>query len=250
MEISHDGHRKRLKNRVKKYGLSSLAEHEILELVLMYAIPRKNTNPIAHELLNKFGSLSGVIDADINQLKLIKGLGEESAFFLTILREFVHIYLENKKQTEDIIFKNNQNVITYFRSHFLIKPNETFIGFCLSKKGKLLNYFTIEGTNETEITFPVKTLIDYVSPDNVSQLILVHTHPNGNVSPSSEDIETTARINNICIVLGCNLVDHLIINDKTYCSLKEIGYMPKSTSSANVKIELEKDGYIIKRKCK
>ena len=140
MEISHSGHRQRLKNRVKKYGLNSLEEHEVLELMLMYAIPRKNTNHIAHELLNKFGSLSAVIDADINQLKLINGLGEESSFFLTVLRDFLHMYLENKKQTENIIFKNNQNVINYFRSHFLIKPNETFIGFCLSNKGKLLNY--------------------------------------------------------------------------------------------------------------
>ena len=118
----------------------------------------------------------------------------------------------------------------------------------LKQQRKTAKLFTIDGKNETEINFPVKTLIDYVAPDNVSQLILVHTHPNGNVSPSNDDIETTARINNICIVLGCSLVDHLIINETTYCSLKEIGYIPKTKSSTNVKIELEKDGYIIKRK--
>lgn len=250
MENNHEGHRQRLKNRVKKYGLNSLEKHEILELLLTYSIPRKNTNSISHELLNKFGSLSSVIEADDLHLKLIKGLGEESCLFIKVIRDFINIYLEDKNNYKNIIFKNNQDVITYFRKNFIKQNTETFVGFCLSSKGKLLNYFSFEGKSETEINISTNLLIDYISPNSVQQLVLVHTHPNGSVHPSTEDITTTNRISNLCVVFGCHLVDHLILNSETYCSLKDIGYMPKNVNLETAKVEIAKDEFITKRKRK
>ena len=248
MDNKHAGHRQRLKNKIKKNGLRSLEEHEILEVLLTYCIPRKNTNNIAHELLNKFKSISNVIDAESNQLKLIEGLGEESGLFLQIIKDFVEIYLENKKTSATTILTNPKQCIDYFRTHFIIKNTETFVGFCLTDKGRLINHFLIDGKSETEINFPIKILTENITPNNVKQLVLIHTHPNGSVNPSQQDIDVTNRISNICAILGCKLADHCIVNETDYCSFKDLNLICYQDIN-KIKINNSSD-YIIKNKRK
>ena len=245
----HSGHRQRLKNKVKKFGIAALAEHEILELLLTYCIPRKDTNGLAHDLLDRFGTISNIIDANTNQLKLVNGVGEETAIFLKFLNQFIDLYLENKNTHKELLLTNTAQTIMYFRNNFQIKGNEFLLVLCLSKQGKLLNRFYVEGKDETEITISVEDISRYVMPDNVKQVIIIHTHPNGIISPSEHDINVTERINNICAIFGADLKDHYIINENSYFSFR-MGGLIKQVDATQLKTKYNKNDYVIKAKSK
>ena len=226
---NHAGHRQRIKNRVKKFGLKSLEVHEILEVLLTYSIPRKDTNALAHNLLHNFSNFSCIIDAEPSQLKVIKGVGEETVLFFSILKDFVDIYLENKKEDKVLKLDTTLKCIEYFRNHFQFKAVECFYVFCLTKTGIYSHHFVVEGESDVEIDFPVQALADNISADKVKKVVVMHTHPKGDISPSLTDIQTTDRIISICTVMGAELVDHVILNETTYFSFKRSGFIKEKT---------------------
>lgn len=219
----HAGHRQRLKEKVRKGHLSQLSSHEILELLLTYTIPRRDTNNLAHEIFNAFGSLSGSIDADYEDIKKIKGVGEESALLLKIISELIDIYTEDKKSKQNTaILNTTQKAVQYFRNHYLIKNVEYLHGFCLNKMNKVVSHFEIKGT-ENKIVIDIKDFADKINTKNASGLLLFHTHPDGVVEPSADDVATTQRILNICYVHGIKVMDHIVINENEYYSFRGDG---------------------------
>lgn len=221
---NHGGHRQRLKAKVKKFGLNAFAEHEILELLLTYCIPRKDTNSLAHALINKFGSFARVLEADSVQLKEVEGIGEESALFLTTIHKIFEYYLSNRKTDGDKNEINSpESSVKYFRNHFRIKNNETFVGLCLNGKGIIVDNFSLVGDSETKVDFTVEFLTKYLVRNAVKQLIIFHTHPHGEVEPSIEDDETTKRIIQLCVPFGVELNDHVIINNSKHYSYRANG---------------------------
>jgi len=217
---SHSGHRQRIKNRVRKYGLKSLEPHEMLEVLLTYSIPRKDTNSIAHSLLEDFKTISKVVDAETSQLKTINGVGDETILFFNILRDFVDVYLDNKKDEKIIKLDTAIKCVEYFRKHFQFKNNECLYVFCLSKTGTYCHHFVLEGESEDEIEFTFKTLIENIASDKVRKIVIIHTHPKGDISPSLADIQTTERIYSVCMVMGVELADHIIVNETNHLSFK------------------------------
>lgn len=224
-ESIHSGHRIRLREKVRKGGLKALSEHEILELILTYAIPRKNTNPIAHNLINRFGSLTKVIDADCFDLAKVEGMGEESALFINVLSSVIKEYKERKAQEENIIIKSTNDAIRYFRQSFSVEGNEFMHFICLSKMGKIVSAYTFYGTDDTEIGFNFNKFLERIHNENVNSVIMFHTHPNGKVDPSYADLETTQRCVNIAMLVGVNFIDHIIFNETEHCSLDKLGYI-------------------------
>ena len=217
---NHSGHRQRIKNRVKKYGIKSLEPHEMLEVLLTYSIPRKDTNSLAHNLLQNFGTLAKVVDAEPSQLKLFNGVGDETILFLNILRDFVDVYLESKKDTKIVKLDTTRKCIDYFKEHFQIKNTESFCIFCLTKTGVFSHHFILEGESDKEVEFTIKALVENISSDKIKKAVVIHTHPNGDVTPSGADFATTDRIYSVCTVMGVELVDHIILNEKTFFSFK------------------------------
>lgn len=233
----HEGHRQRIKNKVKKFGLSALEKHEILEVLLSYSIPRKDVNPIAHNLLNEFGSISNVIDADIADLKLIDGVGEESALYFKVLAEFVNVYLESRRDDKDIVLQSVSESIKYFRTNFAVDRTETFVGVCLSKANKVVKTFIIKGKDDAEIEFTIEMLADNLKVQKVSKLLMFHTHPHGKVLPSKTDIETTKKIVEIASLFGVELFDHIILNSAEHYSFRGDGLLDEIKKHCNLKEE-------------
>ena len=221
----HSGHRSRLRNRVKKYGLNSLNEHEVLELLLGYVIPRKDTNPLAHNLVNYFGSFAKVIDADFYDLLKVKGVGEETALFVKVLSSFMPIYKESKAKEDDLTIKNTLQAINYFRKRFDVKDKEFMHVICLSKTCKLVSSFSFDGKNDSEINFNFKTFMDKINKENVDSVMMFHTHPHGTVEPSVEDLKTTQRCVHFASVCGIKFLDHLIFNETEHSSMYQLGYI-------------------------
>lgn len=231
---SHSGHRQRIKNRVKKYGFKSLEPHEMLEVMLTYSIPRKDTNEIAHSLLKNHSTIAGVIDAEPSQLKLVNGVGSETILFFNILKDFVDVYLESKRKDKIIKLDTPLKCIEFVKEHFQKKKVECFYVLCLTKTEVLSHYYVTEGESEQEIELPVKAFADNISSSKVKKVVVIHTHTNEDVTPSFNDINTTERINGICTVMGVDLVDHIILTENSYFSFRNSGMIkPMKYEDAN-----------------
>ena len=222
-ENTHNEHRKRLKNKIKKFGTEVLEPHELFEALLTYAIPRKDTNPIGHDLLEHFGAFHKVIDASYYDLQKVHGIGPESALFFNIISAVVELY--NKSKTEDRIVKINSTTdcVQYFRDNFRIKNNEFMVLVCLNKLNKVVKHFVYKGTSETEVEFDLRQISNKIIDGNVSGVVLFHTHPSGSVEPSEADVASTQRIINSCLFNGINFLDHIILNEAEHYSFNRNG---------------------------
>lgn len=218
-DISHIGHRKRMAEKIKKYGVKSLEPHEVLEYLLWFTIPRKDTNPLGHKLLKKFGSLANVLNADPKSLQNVKGVGERTALFLTSLPDVFDIYKESVSNGKLDILNDVASCIKFFRSRFEIHKKEDLYIFCLNGKNKVVKYEQIEGENDLSINVDAKFFTDYINDENTISVLICHTHPLGEAKPSNEDLAMTERLMRICNVMHKTLVDHIIFNETDHFSM-------------------------------
>jgi len=226
--------------------LESLNDHEVLELLLNYAIPRKDTNPLAHNLINYFGSFAKVIDADFYDLLKVKGVGEEAALFIKVLSSFVPFYKQSKANEENLIINSTFEAIKYFRKRFDVGSKEFMHVICLSKMCKLVSSFTFDGDSENCVKFDFKTFTDKINNDNIDSIMMFHTHPNGKLEPSKEDLITTQRCVHIASLFGIKFLDHLIFNESGYCSMFQYGYIDKMLRNSDKLIVYSDDEEIKK----
>lgn len=209
----HYGHRQRLKDKVRNHGLKVLADHEILELLLTYTIPRRDTNELAHRLLEKYKTLSAVVDADRKSLVKIIGLGEESSLFLNILGQFCSIYKTSKIKEKVTKILSTADGVKYFRQNFYVSEREFMHVVCLNAQGTIVGSVDVNGVSDSEVSMHINDIIAELNNKNTKSIIMFHTHPKGSVNPSAADFETTNRINEICRVMGISLYDHIIFNE-------------------------------------
>ncbi len=215
----HGGHRQRLKERVRKGGFDILEDHEKLELLLTYSIPYKDTNGLAHNLLDIYGSFDKVIDADYYDMLNIKGIGKETAMFFKVIAGTMDTYFQSKSSRTTIFLKSSAMAVAYFRKHFSIKEQEYFYIFALNKSRKLIYSLSIKGSDDSSIQLNLKQITDILIMNNVSSIIIIHTHPNGDPTPTIADIDATEKIYKACLSLGVNLEDHIIVSDAKDYSL-------------------------------
>lgn len=220
----HVGHRQRLRNKVKSSGLKVLSKHEIMELLLTYTIPRKDTNDFGHNLIERYGSISKVLSADVVDLKKIEGIGESSAFFLNLIGQLFEI-VKAEKGTKIHSIKNTGDMVRHYRQNYLIEDIEKFTCFVFSEMGKVESVFGFDGGSATNVEIDKKTFIDNINIKKSSAIIVVHTHPDGDVQPSRADIIATQQLLSISSLLGIAFNDHIIINEKSYYSFKEHGLL-------------------------
>ncbi len=214
----HGGHRQRLKDKVRQNGLTSLSLHEVLELILTYTIPQKDTNQLAHELIDTYGSFSKVLEADYYDLMKNKGVGEETALFLSMLPRLFDIFKEDKEENDINFLRSPYECVKYFRSKYEIKNKEFLYVVCLNNSCKIMKTIIIEGNSDNSVSIDIKKFANMINNENTASIVLFHTHPNGEVKPSREDILTTQNILNICCIMNVVLCDHIILNEKDYFS--------------------------------
>ena len=223
----HDGHRQRLKTRFREEGLDHFEEHEVLELLLYYTIPRRDTNPIAHELMNRFGSLSQVLDARPEELAKVDGMGDAAATFLSLITSVGRYYLVNRTMLETILptlDKCGQYLVPFFHG----RRNEMVYILCLDAKCKVLCCKEMGEGSVNSAGVPIRRIVETALGVNATSVILAHNHPSGFAFPSDEDVLTTRRVALALDAVEIQLVDHIIVSDDDFVSLAQSGlYNPE-----------------------
>jgi DNA repair protein RadC len=220
-ENLHSGHRERLRTRFLEG--ENLADHELLELLLYYAIPQQNTNELAHSLINKCGNLAGVFKADIEFLKNIKGLNTRSACLLVMILELFKRYQEINLQ----IGKRTdyRHIGEYFVNKFVGETNEMYMCVVLNEDLYVKNCAIIGNGSIGLAPVNVREIVDFTYKQKSNIIVLAHNHPNGNPTPSQEDVATTRYLSSVLRPVDIILVDHIVVAGNDYVSLKQAGKM-------------------------
>lgn len=228
-EKDNQGHRERIKEKFLKNGIDGFAEYEILELLLTYCIPRKDTKPIAKELLNKFKSLDNIFKADFNKLFAIDGLGKNSIAFLKLIGDLPSIIykdeLKNKKLVNKEILKisNKDILLNYLRNKIGYEEKEKFYVIYLSSSNEVIEFEENSvGTLDRSSVYP-REIYKKIINLNAKSIILAHNHPSDNITPSKSDIELTNEIAKGLKNFGALLIEHIIITKNSYFSFLEEG---------------------------
>ena len=228
-EKDNQGHRERIKEKFLKNGIDGFAEYEILELLLTYCIPRKDTKPIAKELLNKFKSLDNVFKADLDKLSAIDGLGKNSVAFLKLIGDLPSIIykdeLKNKKliEKETLKISNKDILLKYLRNKIGYEEIEKFYVLYLSSSNEVIEFEENSvGTLDRSSVYP-REIYKKIINLNAKSVILAHNHPSDNITPSKSDIELTNEIAKGLKNFGALLIEHIIITKNSYFSFLEEG---------------------------
>ena len=220
----HDGHRQRLKSRFLKNGLSDFEDHNVLELLLFFSLPRNDTNEIGHKLLQKFGSISNVFDAPFDELCKCDGVGEHTATLIKLIPELLSVYHMDKSNTIQAV-KSTNEAGKYFIPKFMGKLNEEVHIMLLDDKKKIIKCEKLfEGTvNSSNIT--VRKIISTAINTNATGVILAHNHPGGVALPSQSDLLTTKRIFSALKLMDIKLCDHIVVADNDFVSFADSGML-------------------------
>ena len=222
MPCDHDGHRKRLKARFIKSGLDDFEPHNVLELVLFYGVPRKDTNPIAHRLINRFGSLSAVLDAKPEELMKVDGITENTAVLISMLPAIARKYLEDKVEVVNSV-EGFSDVGAYLMPKFVGRTVETVMLASLDNKNRIISCTIVaEGEND-KANVSKRKVMEEAMRVGATRVILAHNHPRGFAMPSNEDIFLTEEIYSLLKSVGIDLVDHLIFAEDDFVSLAASG---------------------------
>lgn len=221
----HDGHRQRKKEQFRMHGLDAFADHEVLELLLYYAIPRRDTNPVAHRLMERFGSLDGVFSATVEELEEVEGVGKNAA---TLLALWMPLYrrVRTKPKAKEIILNSTEQAGQYFMDLFFGMRREELYEACLDAKGKLLACCRIAEGGVDAVNISTRRLVENALKCGASAVILAHNHPSGIALPSPDDNTTTLALWDALRAVGIPLIDHIIVADEDYVSLHDNGLLP------------------------
>ncbi|MCH5299864.1 MAG: hypothetical protein J1E56_00980 [Ruminococcus sp.] len=207
----HKGHRQRMKHKFLLNGLDDFEQHQALELLLYYAVPRCDTNPMAHRLLEHFGSISAIFDAPVDALKE-SGISETTATLLKIVPEFSRLYLDDKYNNKNKII-NFDNLIEYFSNKFVGRNEETVMLLLADAKGKEIFSGVIAKGSLNSSDVPIRKVVDLSLRYNAKTAVIAHNHPSGVAIPSIADINTTKDIYDALDHINVLLADHIIIAD-------------------------------------
>lgn len=213
----HEGHRERLRQRFIKEGLQHFEPHNVLELLLFYAIPQRDTNEIAHRLIDRFGSLSEVLEAPVSELTQIKGIGEYAAVLLSLMPELCNVYLQDRASRSKIC--GLDQIAAFASQRFVGMTTEHFLLICVDNKCSIISHqFISEGT-VTSASIDIHKMLRVLIGSNATNCVIAHNHPRGSTKPSREDLTTTMTIARELQPFGIQLLDHVIVSNDAYLSM-------------------------------
>ena len=221
----HDGHRARKKEQFRTHGLDAFADHEALELLLFYAIPRVDTNPIAHRLIERFGSLDGVLSAPPEELEKVEGVGESAATLLSLILPLVRCSRMTAAKTP-VILGTTQAAGEYFIDLFFGMREERLYEACLDAKGKLLRCAKVADGSVDAVNVNIRVIVENALKCGASAVVLSHNHPSGVALPSEDDNATTLAVYDALRTVDIRLLDHIIVADDDFVSIRENGLLP------------------------
>ncbi len=226
----HENHRARMRKRFSKLGLAGFSEHEIIEMLLFYAIPRKNTNEIAHDLVKRFGNLRGILQASEAELCTVQGISFHSALYFRFLLElYGHFCRQGITKGEQTVFDGTEELLAYVSRYYLDRQTESPLLLTFDKNGVLLSCtFLDEGGTQESKLFTANAM-KIVVEEQAATILLFHKHPDGSIHPSEEDLRLTQQWIYLFKNMNCPLEEHYILTDTLAYGIlqKQVFDLPK-----------------------
>lgn len=222
MDGIHEGHRARMKKKLLENGERSLADHELLEVLLYYAIPRRDTNELAHRLLKQFGSLRGVLSAPVQELACVSGVGQQAALLMGMVQMLCRRAAQREKEQ---ILNSVDACGAYFTELLGSSRREMLWQVCLDGKGKVLSSRCLAEGDVSMAAVSVRQVVEYALRAGAVGVVLAHNHPSGVALPYQEDIATTRLIRDALRTMNIQLVDHIVVADGDYVSMAASGML-------------------------
>lgn len=222
----HNGHRERLRERFLREGLDNFEDHQVLELLLFQAIPRHDTNPIAHRLMLRFGSLSAVLEADPKDLAGVEGVGANTAAFLSMISPVTRRYFHDRVKHTRKPLNNSESAAEYLVPLMAGRSEEVFYVLCLDSQLRVLYPALIsEGTVKDALVHP-RHVVEAAVRHKASSVILTHNHPGGNARPSAHDHKLTRHLVQALGAISIRVADHIIVAGEHIYSFSREGTLP------------------------
>ena len=222
-ESIHKDHRKRMKERFLKQGLDGFTEFQALEFLLFFCIPQGDTNVLAHKLIDHFGSLSQVLEASVEELKKVNGIGDHSAILIQLMNQMARFYLVDRAKREKVL-PTIEDCARYLQPYFYGRMNETVFLLCLDAKCKALCCKEVGEGSINSAGISVRRIVETALREGATTVVLAHNHPSGIAIPSPEDIQTTRRVAAALQSVEIHLADHIVVADDDYVSMVQSGY--------------------------
>ena len=220
----HDGHREKMRRRFRETGLEGFADHEALELLLYYAIPRRDTNPIAHALMDRYDSLSAVLNAPVEDLQKVEGIGESAAVLLSLVAR-ISRKARLADAAQETVLNSSERAGTYLLERFSGETREQVYLLCLDRKGKLLACKRLADGDVASADLNIRKVVETALLTSASAAILSHNHPSGVALPSADDEAATRQVRDALRTIGVELVDHIIVADRDFVSMADSGLL-------------------------
>lgn len=208
--LSREGHRERVKQSYLDNSFESMADHNVLELLLFYAIPRKDVKPIAYNLINYFGSLENVFNANIEELKNVDGVGESTAVLISLVKNIYERVLKNHNSKVNRL-KDNESAKKYVTNLLKKKSEENVIVISLGNNLQIIHVNNIASGTVNCAAVEPKSVVECAIRNNAPIVLLAHNHPMGSANPSDDDVELTSSVTTVLRQLNIVLIDHIIV---------------------------------------
>ena len=227
----HNGHRTRLKQKFNKHGIAVFEEHQLLELLLTYCIPRKDTNEIAHNLISTFGSVKGVLSANIDFLKRIQGVGDNSATFLSLIGSVCNKY--SSFMSKPLRLNCSRDGTVYCINFMQNKTVEELYMICLDSNFTVVNNVKISSGDLHTAQISIRDILSVALSNNATTVLFTHNHPNLNAQPSVFDNDFTFHVLQQMHVCGIDVSDHVIVGKDSFYSYKNSGKLDEYKAQLN-----------------
>ena len=223
MSNVHDGHRQRMKERFLQEGFENFKDHELLEFLLFFTVPRINTNELAHELIDRFGGFSEVFDAEVSELTDVKHITENSAIMLKSVMQLAREY--SIRSVYKKAMDNYDAVFEYFRYQFMTETDEVVKLSCLDDRMVVTACEIVSKGAPSTVPLNVRKIVELTYKNKADKIMLAHNHPNGVAEASQNDITATRYLYRVLKTVGITMLDHIIVGRNSECSMKNCGIL-------------------------
>lgn len=224
-EKVHSGHRNRVRLRFETEGLDAFEPHQVLELILFYAVPQRDTNETAHLLLEKFGSIDKVFDAELSSLMAVSGVGYNAAILLKLMPEVARYYAK-ERFNKSVHIENSEQMGEYMCSRIGIMAKEVFAAAAFDARRNELAFEIISEGFVAQTTVQTRRLAEFAFEHKAEMLVIAHNHVSGDTTPSHADRETTRKVCASLKNVGVIIADHIVVSGEKYYSFSANGILP------------------------
>ena len=224
MDTHHKDHRQRKRDQFYHHGSDAFADHELLELLLFYGIARRDVNPLAHALIEEFGSLEAVFAAPIEALESVDGIGQSTAVLIKLIPHLMRKAQLSSAQSE-LPLDTVERIGDYFRDLFFAESNEVFYQLCLDAKGRKLSCRKVAEGDPSSISLNLRAIVQNALKCNAVMVAIAHNHPSGVAFPSHGDKIATAQIRDALSAVNVQLIDHIVVAGDDYISFRNDGLL-------------------------